>query len=50
MIAFVRAFSQRSASYLDVDGLDTLLMSSATGLLVSLLFLVDGIDIGPGLF
>jgi len=50
MIAFVRILSQRTASHRDVEAFKTLLAFSALGLLVSLLFLLNGIDVGPGLF
>ena len=49
MTVFVRALSQKAAERRDAETLNWLMIFSSAGLLISLLYLMSGIDVGPGL-
>jgi putative copper export protein len=49
MTAFVRALSQKSAKERDEEAFNLVMTFSGAGLLVSLLYLISGIDVASGL-
>ena len=50
MTASVPALSRNAASHHDVEALNALMMFSSTGLLVTLLFWIEGFDIAASIF
>ena len=50
MIAFVLALSDKAANIEDTEALNWLMTFSSAGLFVSLLYLINGIDIAGRLF